>query len=72
MQTDFKLSKPEEVEFTLTVTLPLAAWKKLHRQLTESQTGISYPANDLRIAIVRLVENAESKTTANFAERVND
>ncbi len=53
MKTRFQAENPETIEMTLTVTMPLAAWRKLREQL-----GEGYPGWELRSAISGMVLHA--------------
>lgn len=75
MKVDFRIEKPQEVEFTLTATFTLAEWQKIQKSLdtpdpNSSSTYIAYPMSTLATAIRTLVYNAEKRTEANLAERV--
>jgi hypothetical protein len=54
MASSFRVLKPGEIEMELTVSMPLAAWKKLREELPDG-----WPATDLRYQITLMVNKAE-------------
>jgi hypothetical protein len=75
MKIDFRIEKPQEVEFTLTATFTLAEWQKVQKSLdtpdpNSSSTYIAHPMSTLATAIRTLVYNAEKRTEANLAENL--
>jgi len=55
MTTTLKVEKPDAIEMTLTMTMPLGHWKKLKNQLANN-----FPAWDLSTAITEMVNKAET------------
>lgn len=54
MQARFTATDPDDMPFTLTVTMKLSEWKKLREQ-----TSADYPGRELRHEIVKMVLAAE-------------
>lgn len=61
MRAIAKVEKPEEVEIEMSISMTLAAWKKLQSQLQETQSMASYPACDLFRAICKLTSQVEAQ-----------
>lgn len=56
-----RVENPDAVEVTMTLSMPLGAWKKLRSQLDSSSLAV-YPACDLWKAITEL--SAQTQQTA--------
>lgn len=56
MRASFGISRPDDVEMTLTITMTLARWKQLRDQLQDA----SYPSCDLNARIGEVVAKASS------------
>jgi hypothetical protein len=56
MQARLKCEKPDEIEFTLTVTMPAKEWEKLREQFGDRTW--QYPASDLCRAINDMLTQA--------------
>lgn len=56
MKADIRAEKPGEIEFTVTLTMPLKNWIELRDSLSEK-----WPATDLRYAINQMVHQAQEK-----------
>ena len=56
MKAKFKITNPGEIECTMAITMPLAAWKRLKEQLTGA-----HPSWKLQGAINELVYKAEKE-----------
>lgn len=61
MKATMRVENPDDVEVTMTLTMPLGAWKKLRSQLDSSSLAV-YPACDLWKAITEL--SAQTQQTA--------
>lgn len=59
MKSTARLERPEEVEVTITLTMPLAAWKLVRRDLVKIGGNISEPARQLSSGIAELVVRTE-------------
>ncbi len=57
METKMYLHEPEEVSFTMVLTMETGEWRLLYDQLDANATG---PARDLKIGIRSLLAKAES------------
>ncbi len=68
MEAKMRLTTPEEVKFTMEITLDLESWEKLAEQLANSESTMKYPNYNLREAILELVKKAET----NFYFRNNE
>jgi hypothetical protein len=55
MKAVFNVENPDDVEFTLTITMPLGEWKRLKDQLANS-----YPAWKLGHAISDMIRQADT------------
>lgn len=64
MIANFKATNPDDMAFTLTVTMSLKEWKKLSEQIPGGQS----PGWELRRDIARMVEHA----TTHFAPKSED
>jgi len=64
MESNFKPAKPDTIEMTLEVTMELRYWKKLSTQLS----NVSYPSNQIDLAIRSMVSQAE----AHFQPKKNE
>ena len=53
MKCRLKCEKPEDIEYTLTITMPAKEWEKLRDQLQDRQQVNSYPAWTL----VRIIDD---------------
>lgn len=54
MRSTFTVNKPDEVEMTLKITMPLKEWKNLKDQLCEK-----WPSSKLGITISNVIYKAE-------------
>lgn len=59
MKSTARLERPEEIEVTITFTMPLAAWKLIRRDLVKIGGNISEPARELSSGIAELVVRTE-------------
>ena len=59
MKTQFRIENPDDVQMTLTVTMPARDWKVLREQL---QT--TYPSWKLSSAIANMVDSATKTFSA--------
>jgi len=59
MKSTARLERPEEIEVTITLTMPLAAWKLVRRDLVKISGNISEPARQLSSSIAELVVRTE-------------
>ena len=55
-----KIENPDKIEFTLTRTMTLAAWKKLREQMSEAK-DYHWPMSDLVDDIREMVSKAEKE-----------
>ena len=55
MEAKFKVTKPENIEFSLTMTLPLSEWQTIKDQL---RVDYKYPYNKLTSAVSSMVLQA--------------
>lgn len=66
IKTTFWVDKPNDVDLTLTVTMPLKDWRQLREQITASREALPYPAwelvSELDIALKAAVLHYEEKT----------
>lgn len=61
MKTDFKVENPDGIKMTLTITMILAEWKKLKKDLDDVEHVWSYhPTGALRKCIREAVYHAET------------
>lgn len=58
MQCRLKCEKPEEIEYTMTITMSAKEWEKLAGQLRDSKGGYAYPATNLVRSIYDLLGQA--------------
>lgn len=58
MQTRLKVEKPDEIEYTLTITMKAGEWGRLRDQLDASNLSTSYPAYAMRRQIDDLLAQA--------------
>jgi hypothetical protein len=63
MKATFPATDPNEISFSLTVTMPLKKWRELKAQLTDK-----YPSWELSRAITDMVFQAQKS----FAPELND
>lgn len=54
----FKANNPDEIEFTLTKTMPLAQWRKLAGQLESGQIPWCHPAREFISDVRSMVRQA--------------
>ena len=59
----YEATKPESIEFTLSITMTMGEWKKLKNQLADA-----YPAWELANTINQVIDKAENE----FWQRVED
>jgi hypothetical protein len=59
MKAVIRATRPENIEFTLEITMCMADWKSLADQLRKSDKSTCYPNYKFREAIVELVEKAQ-------------
>lgn len=62
MKFEFKLSSPDDVEASMTITMTLAQWKVLKRDLSESSWASNYMANSIRSLVAKASESFEAET----------
>lgn len=55
MKTQLHATNPDQIDFTLTITMPLGDWLKLHEQLSDCD----YPSWKLGAAITSMVTQAK-------------
>lgn len=58
MQCRLKCEKPEEIEYTMTITMSAKQWERLADQLQEAKTSYIYPASSLVQSIRDLLGQA--------------
>lgn len=58
MNIRLKCEQPNDILYTLTVTMTAGEWDKLRDQLDTCRDLMSYPAYDLRMAITDLLAQA--------------
>jgi len=58
----FKIQKPDEIEFTLTLTMPLRAWKNLREQMREAK-DYDWPPDTSATGITGTYFNGQSQNT---------
>ncbi len=58
MKSTMVVEAPGEIEFTLSLTMPLKTWMHLREQLPRDG---SWPSSDLRYAINDMVRQAQEK-----------
>lgn len=58
MHCRLKVEKPDDVEFTLTITMKASDWGKLRDQLDASSLSTSYPSYAMRRQIDDLLAQA--------------
>ena len=68
MNTRFKIEKPGDVEFTMSITMTADGWEKLRDQLDKSSLSQSYPAWSLRAQINDVLAQARKIYWAKEAE----
>lgn len=61
MKTAMCIEAPGQIEFTLTVTMPLYRWEELSKQLSSAPNWTSYPACDLITAIREMTRKAATE-----------
>lgn len=59
MKTQFRIENPDDVQMTLTVTMPARDWKVLREQL-----ATTYPSWKLSSAITNMVDSATKTFSA--------
>ena len=59
MKTQFRIENPDDIQMTLTVTMPLDAWKRLRSELPPT-----YPSWKLSSAIGNMVDSATKTFSA--------
>jgi hypothetical protein len=60
MKATYKLTDPDSVEATLTVTMTLGNWKKIRQQLYHAKAALAYPNFKVREAIDDMIGKAEN------------
>ena len=65
MQTRLKCEKPDDIEFTVTITMTAKEWEKLRDQLDTMEKVASYPSNRLVYQITDLLAQARKIYWAN-------
>jgi hypothetical protein len=63
MKATFKPHDVDDVEATLTATMPIAGWKRLRDQLAKTEHYTSYPTWQLLSLIRDMVDEMERKLT---------
>ena len=58
MEARFKVDKPGDIVFTMTLTMNADQWEKLRDQLDASSLSTSYPAHRLRQNVSDLLAQA--------------
>lgn len=61
MKATYKLTDPDSVEATMTITMTLGNWKKLRDKLAAQPNAMSYPNFKLRDVIDDLVKKAQER-----------
>lgn len=59
MKTTSVIQNPDQIEVSITITMPLAAWKLVRRDLVKIGGNISEPARQLSSGIAELVVRTE-------------
>lgn len=64
MKTVFKAKNTDEIEFELTVSMPLKDWERFYKQL-----GASWPSWDFAQRITQIVEKARKEFDAEIVDK---
>lgn len=63
MKGKFSITDPDEIKFTMTVTMTLGEWKRLKTQLSNSP-----PSTALYFAVVQMINKVENEYTSDDME----
>jgi len=63
---EMKVSNPEDVQVTLTITWKLSAFKQLSKSLYKTDDFMLWPVNELRTAIRDLTNQVEATNLADL------
>lgn len=58
MNVRMKVERPDDIEYTLTITMKAGDWEKLREQLEASNLGQSHPSWSLKHEITDLLAQA--------------
>jgi hypothetical protein len=61
MKATYKITDPDSVEATLTITMTIGAWKKLREQIGKGSESMSYPNFRVRDLIHDLIQGAQKE-----------
>lgn len=61
MKSSFVVKEPENIEFSMTITMSLKDWKALQENLKDERGMTPWPASDLNVQINKLVQMATHK-----------
>jgi len=59
MKAEFKIERPQDVECSLTITMPLQSWARLRAALSAINESQSYPFYRLNEEIRQMIARAE-------------
>ena len=59
MRYSFSVEKPDEIEFTVTITLKLEQWQEITAQLKGNKDCVPWPASELVKHIYEMVTLAQ-------------
>jgi hypothetical protein len=64
MKATVRLERPEEVEATITLTMPMRDWKLLLKDIRKIGFGVSHPTHQFSDALAELVVQTEQTILA--------
>jgi uncharacterized membrane protein len=69
MKTTIKIEDPENVELSMTITMPMSSWKKLNDQLSHADIRSAHPSWELSRDISKLVEQMRKHFSEELAQK---